>query len=332
MSKNKRGGGADQMYADYSGIYGSSFAKNPTIAQVTLMERMYMRILTELAVNRFKWINLPNSVDPRFMEMTLFYTALSVFYFDLRYDKFFALRGGGTNWNNMVDNPVGFSVVGSNFIGINLSATKDTEQGRKAIPIWANYMRIPDLDIVMTYARKFANLDRTIEINADNARRSKFIISSENQQLSMVNINNQIDQGDNGIRVKGNIGDLEFVKAVDMEIDPNSHEKLHILKVRLWNECMGLLGINNANQDKKERLVASEVSANDDQTDMMRFVSLNARKMAVKQINEYYGLNIDVVYHTDFEEKRQQLFEAALAVSVENATNNDSNVNEEENV
>ena len=66
---------------------------------------------------------------------------------------------------------------------------------------------------------------------------------------------------------------------------------------------MTLLGIESANQDKKERLVSSEVDANDDQTSMMRYVNLNERREAVKKINKHYKLNIEVEYFTDEERK-----------------------------
>ncbi len=306
MSRNKRANGVDEIYENH---LGRGFKNNTTDNRIALMERMYIRILTELASNRFKWKGLPKSVDVRFMELTLFKTGLSVFYFDKRYNKYFALRGGGTNWNNMLDNPVGFSVVGSNFVGMNISALKETENASKAIPIWSNYLRMPDLDIVYIYANKLAQLDRTIEINSLNARQTKVLVATENQKLSVTNFNRQVDEGQNAIFVKGALQDMSIIQALDLGIDPDSLEKLHILRKGLWNECMGLLGIDNGNQDKKERLVASEVEANDDQTSMMRYVNLNARRKAIEEINEYFNTNgysldeISVEYYTD--EERQ---------------------------
>lgn len=67
-----------------------------------------------------------------------------------------------------------------------------------------------------------------------------------------------------------------------------------IAKSKLWNECMGLLGINNANQDKKERLVAAEVGANDEQVEATRNIALNARQQACDRINDMFGLDISV--------------------------------------
>ena len=315
MSRNKRGSGADEFYSTH---FFGQFANNTVAQREALIENMYRRVLTELAINRFKWSGLPESVDVRFLEKTLFYRALSVFYFDKRYDKFFSLQGGGHNWVNMEDNPVGFSVIGNHFVGLNVSAIRDTENARKAIPIWANVLRIPDLDIVRVYANKLAKLDRTVEINSDNARNTKFIASTENQNLTMVNIDRQITEGQNGIKVNSPLADLEFIKVLDLEVDPKGIETMDIVASRTWNKCMTLLGIENANQDKTERLVSDEVNANADQTSMMRFVNLNERQRAAHRINEYYGLDIKVEYYTDEERK------ALMGTNIDRSDDNDN--------
>jgi len=64
---------------------------------------------------------------------------------------------------------------------------------------------------------------------------------------------------------------------------------------------MSLFGINNSNQDKKERLVADEVAANNDQVAVMRAINLNARQEACTKINRLFGTNIWVEYKTDGE-------------------------------
>lgn len=314
MGRNKKPNGASAIYSSH--LYGA-FNDNPAMARELVIERMYQRVLSELAINRFKWNGLPDSVNPRFLEKTLFYQALSVFFFDKRYDKFMALQGGGTNWLNYQQDPVGFSVIGAGssnaFISQNVSAVKDTENAGMAIPIWANALRVPDLDIVRIYAHRLAKLDRTVEINSDNARKSKFIASNENSRLSMVNINRGIDAGENGIQISTNMaGNLsDFVSVLDLEVDPKGIETMDIVGSRVWNKAMALLGIENANQDKTERLVSAEVDANADQTSMMRYVNLNERKRAAERINDYYGLDVSVEYYTD-EERRARMEDTSV--------------------
>jgi hypothetical protein len=265
---------------------------NPTNNAQMLTENMYRRNLTELACNRFEWQGLPESVNPRFLELVLFYNALSVFYKDKNTDKHFATRGSGLGGFNAFDDPTSFTVIGTNLQPITLSA-------KKCVPIYANYLRIPDLDIVTLYSQKLANIDRTKDIAIGNMRHPKIIKAAESTRLSWENINRQIDEGVQTIKVSQSLN-MDDIEVLDLSMPSGTLNDLRLERNQLWNECMGLLGINNANQDKKERLVAAEVGANDEQVDATRNIALNARQQACEQINDMWPeLNISV----DFKHK-----------------------------
>lgn len=306
MSKNKRGGGADDLYRNH--LFGTHFQDNPTNNRFALIQRMYIRLLTELAANRFKWTNMPDSVDVRFMELTLFYRALAVFYFDEDFDKYLVLEAGSSGYMDLMRNPNQFTTIGNDYISKTLGAyqphKKDEEDynaRRKAIPIWSNYVRVPDWDIIQIYSERLAEMDMTIENNAKNARVNLALITNENTKLSGVNIVREMQTGSNIIHINadGPMADMNFLQPLVLNTDLDGIEKLHIVRTRMWNECMGLMGINNANQDKKERVVSDEVSANDMQTAMMRQVNLNARKQAAGYINDVFNLGVDVEYYND---------------------------------
>jgi hypothetical protein len=303
MSRNKRGGGADDIYSRH--LNGGDYKFNPAVTREAMIENMYIRVLSELAMNRFKWTGLPESVNPRFLEMTLFDQALAVFFDDERYG-YLALKGSGQNYLNFQNDPTGFMVVGNNYYHPPMGA-------KDVVPIWANYMRMPDVDIVMIYANRLANFDRTLEINSQNARKTRVLAYPENLRLTAENINRQIDEGQPTIRVTGAMGDMEFMSVLDFGINPDTIEKLDIVRARQWNVCMGLLGIDFGNQDKKERLVSDEVNANNEQTDNMKFVNLNARRQACEQINEKFGLNVDVDYNTEIAEQADRIFNSMLS-------------------
>lgn len=299
------------------------FSVNPSGNRTLVLQRMYTRVLTELAMNRFKWHGMPDSVSIRFLEMQLFYRALAIFFHEENWNKFIVMAGSGTGNMNMVEDPTMFAVFGNQYPGRRLHAMRhaaEDEYGNKirddagdivmedaeCVPIWANYLRVPDLDIVTIYAQRLAELDMTIEINTKSARRTKIIAVDENQRLTARNINRAIDDGDTAIEIADGAQGL-MPTALDIGVHPDSIEKLSILRSRVWSECMTLLGINNANQDKKERLVASEVDANDEQVDATKAVALNARRMAVQQINDRYGLMLSVEYNTDIDKQLETM-------------------------
>lgn len=322
MSSTKRGSALD-FYLNsplYNGDAG--FAQTPDAQREQYIERMLQRNLSELAMNRFKWDNVPESVDIRFVEFNLLVNGVCVWYWDRGFNKLVAVQGASTGYMNYTQNPVAFTVIGP---GTQVMGGKETiaytpktlsayiPQVHKGSPdardkgfgMWPNYLRAPDIDIVMIYATRLATLDRTLEINTKNARRNKVVTANSNNQLSLSNISRQQDEGLQQIMVKENANLEEAISVLDLGILPDSYEKLAILRRGWWNECMGLLGIAGANQDKKERLVAAEVSANDNQTDSMRYVALQARRQALAHINEVFGLDIKVDFNTEVEAQAQ---------------------------
>lgn len=307
----------DHVAADFYGRMRPGYQRNsPAENDETILQGMYERILGELAMNRFKWTGFPPSVDLRFLEMQLHLNGLVVVFKDTGSkkragtDHIFALRGTPSGQRNMMDNPVAFTLSGpgmdQHFQGVQLGINK-------CVPIWPNFFRRTDWDIIATYSRKLAKIDRTIEINLDSARRTKVLVYDENTRLSAENINRMIDAGEPSVRVKYDLG--QMIQALDLGVDPKSIETLSVVRSRLWSEAMGLLGINNANQDKKERLVASEVEGNDDQVDNMRFVNLNARQFACEQMKRMFPEelgSVSVEYRSDALAREKEEREAML--------------------
>ena len=290
---------SDYMGSDLVDTYlRPGFKNNPTNNQQRLTERLYVRVLSEMCMNRFEWSGLPHSVDKRFLEKLLFSQSLAVFYWEDTCDKYFALRAASSGYWDMYDNPISFRVLGNTIINREVSNTE-------CVPIWGNYMRMPDVDIVLLYAKKLANIDRSIEINSDNMRQTKFIKVSENQRLTYENIARQMQEGTGIIKVGDGLN-LEQIEVLDMSIDAKFLPALISAKRTLWNECLTLLGVNNnAGEDKKERLVSDEVDANSDEVMVHRSSSLKARREAADKINRRFKmidgtpLNVTVDFVTD---------------------------------
>lgn len=265
------------------------YGNDPQMNDQTLTEHMYLQTLTELCINRFKWDGLPEEIDHRFIELTLHSQGLIIFFHDSDYDRYFGLRGTAHGQNNMYDNPTLFTAIGNSMIQKDLNA-------RECVPIWANSLRIPQRQAIVLYARKLAKIDRTIDITIENMRYTRLVTGNANQRLSLQNIMRQVDEGKPLVYTSANF-DPSSVQVFDLGVHPDTLPKLMDARNSLWNQAMGFLGINNANQDKRERLVASEVDANDEQVLAVRSTALNARQYAAEQINRMFpALNVTVSY------------------------------------
>ena len=269
---------------------GWGYNNDPQLNDQMFTEQMYLQTLTELCVNRFKWEGLPEEIDRRFIELTLHSQGLVLFFHEsTEYDRYFALKGMAHGQINMYDNPTLFTAIGNSMIQRDLNA-------RDCVPIWANSLRIPQRQAIVLYARKLAKIDRTIDITIENMRYSRLVTGNANQRQSLVNIMRQVDEGKPIVYVTPGF-DPSSVQVFDLGVHPDTLPKLMDARNSLWNQAMGFLGINNANQDKRERLVASEVQANDEQVLAVRETALNARQYACEQINRMFpDLNVSVSY------------------------------------
>lgn len=76
-------------------------------------------------------------------------------------------------------------------------------------------------------------------------------------------------------------------------------DKLALHKHEVWDEMLTFLGINNANTDKKERLITDEVNSNNELINYYLNCFYKPRKMACDELNAKYGLNINVTLNQD---------------------------------
>lgn len=251
----------------------------------------YYHMLTEMAVNRFRWVGLPDSVDERFLEMCLYRNACAVFFKPWFSDEFMATQVTPSGKWNVYDNPTKYTAWGNN--GFQYRMGMD-----KGVMIWANYSRVPWHNSIDMYARKLADIDRTIDVNLHAQKTPVVITCPEEKRLSMLNLYQQYDG--NEPLILGVEGMMEDSAISVLKTDaPYLIDKLLVDKVKIMNEVFTLLGVDNSNTEKRERMVAGEVSSNNGQIEMMRLSGLNARRQACAEINKRYGLDCSVVWNHD---------------------------------
>lgn len=246
----------------------------------------YIFRLSLLAKSIFKWNNLPNGIDEKWIEKFLYTEGKCMFYKDAT-KGFMVARCVGTNTVNEYDEPTKLRPHASNYI-----AEKDYNNNINAVLIRNNDDMIPTSWTIDLYAYKLAKIDRTIDVNIESMQMPIIIKCSEKQRLSLKQVIKQKQDNEPVIWADKSI-DLEDVEVLNLN-PPIVFDKLALQKQRVVNEVMTFLGINNANQDKRERLVASEVDANDEQIEQYAQVMLKARQEACKRINEIFDLNISV--------------------------------------
>lgn len=253
---------------------------------------IYLTRLTELAISMFDWKNLPDSVDPRFLELTLFTDGQAVFFQDEELG-FLALQCIINGQLNVYRIPIqrrAFAVNGyQRQLNINNS-----------VIIYNNLMHVNSEPDVRYFARRLWNLDRIIDVNVNAQKTPVVIQSTEEQRLTMLNLYKEYDGNVPVIMGDKNL-DINGMKALKTDA-PYVADRIYELKGQIWNEALTYLGISNINIQKKERLVTDEVTRSLGGTIASRHSRLEARRQACEQINEMFGLNIEVDYREDYRE------------------------------
>ena len=259
----------------------------------------YLYRLKEYAINCFEWVNLPDTVDARFIENELFDQGRINFFKD-RNLGYLCLPVNESGPINIYNEPTKKEIYASD-------GFRRTRNISNSVTIYNNFLRTPTFTTINLYAIRLAEVQRTIDINMLAQKTPVTIICPENERLAFKNIYKQVT-GNKPVIWGTSELNLDNYKVLDTK-SPYVIDKLTLYKHDLWNEAMTFLGVNNANQDKKERLVESEVGANDEQIEQARFNMLDARKLACKKINEMFGLDIDVKFRNDDVQKAYELNE-----------------------
>ena len=259
----------------------------------------YYNRLTELALSMFEWKNLPDTVDPRFLEMCLFGDGMAVFFED-EVLGYLCLQCTISGKLNVYRIPTKRRAYATNGYQKNLDE-------KNSVIIFNNYLHTNSMLDVEMFSKRLYNLDRAIDVNA-NAQKTPILIQcDESQRLTMKNLYKEYE---------GNAPFIFGTKALDttgLKVlntgAPYVADKLYQLKTQIWNEALTYLGISNINTQKKERMITDEVTRNQGGVVASRYSRLESRRQACKQINDMFGLDIWCDYREDFQMLQERVDE-----------------------
>ena len=259
----------------------------------------YYNRLTELAISMFEWKNLPETVDPRYLEMCLFSDGMCVFFND-EVLGFLALQVAIGGQLNVYRIPIERRAYASNGYQMNL-----TEEN--SVIIFNNYLHTNSMLDVEMFSKRLYNLDRAIDVNA-NAQKTPILIQcDESQRMTMKNLYKQYE-GNEPFIFGSKALDVNGLKVLQTGA-PYVADKLYELKVQYWNEALTYLGISNINTTKKERMITDEVTRNQGGVVASRYSRLESRRQACRQINDMFGLDIWCDYRDDFQDIQEVINE-----------------------
>ena len=206
--------------------------------------KQYYYRLVELAISMFEWKNLPQTVDPRFLELTLFSDGQAVFFYD-EVMGFLALQ-------NILNGPLDVYRVPITRRAYAVNGYQKQLDNTDSVIIFNNYLHTNSMLDVAMLSKRLYNIDRTIDININSQKTPILLLCDDNERLTLENIYMQYDGNKPVIKgVKGLNPNAFTVLKTDA---PFVSDKLFDIKAKIWNEALTYLGITNLSVNKKERL------------------------------------------------------------------------------
>lgn len=252
----------------------------------------YFNRLVELSVSMFEWQGLPETVDPRYLELHLFQNGSMVYFRDeVMGDLCLDCIANGQF--DVYGNPISRRAYSS------YNQYQKTLNESDSVIIWNNYLRQPSVLDVKMFAKRLYNLDRIIDVNANAQKTPVLVQGTEKQRTTLVNLYKEFDGNAPFIFGDKNL-DLNSLRAISTNA-PYVADKLYQLKTQIWNEALTYLGISNLNIQKKERMITDEVQRNQGGTIASRYSRLESRREAVVKINRMFGTDISVDYREDLQ-------------------------------
>lgn len=256
---------------------------------------LFFSRLAEIAVNRFKWDNLPEGdpgISPRYLELALFGNAKAVFFEDEAIGSPLALKCTVLSNFDVYGNPYAVQAFGYNGYTVEL----DRE---KCVVVYNNYLRSPSFPLVDLYAKQLTEIQRAIDTNTTMQKFPGLAITDEKQRLTIENLL---------LKWQTNVPIIIGTKAIDPNnfqyVDfkvPFVSDKLQVLKRQVWNEALTFLGVYNANTEKRERMVDSEITSNLGGVNASRLTGLVARQEACDECNRKFGWNMTVSFNEELD-------------------------------
>lgn len=243
-----------------------------------------------MALNRYKWENLPNGIESRYIEQMLYDNGECAL-FDHPDIGLTVLRSSSRENLNIYGEPTKLTVSGFN--------EHRTVMMDECVRILNNDLALPTLPNIVYYARRMAEIDDIIMQNLRQQRVPYLFATDEYNAFSMKTLYDRIYQGEAAIFIDKEMlkGEPENIVVIPT-VAPYLVDKLQIQKQEMERELLTFLGINNT-LEKKERLLVDETNSNNHFIKMASDLGYKARLKACEEMNQMFGLNVRVVETQD---------------------------------
>lgn len=261
--------------------------------------QLYMKLFS---IYRFK--ELPEIQDKDFLQETLFREGVMCCFIPKNSAGPILLNGSATGYN-MFYHPSQFIIANPVLGNYTLNIGVDCELLDLGHCAGDFYSFEP---LVVRYATLLASIDGSLNMTLMNSKVAQVFMSNSNATLkTMQKIYDDVSEGKPAVFIAKGLRD-------DIEMKPyfnnvkNTYIGTELLQDRqtIMNQFLTEIGINNANTQKRERLITAEADSNQGEVKAIVDEVLDRMNICFDKINAMFGTNMSVELNTKVVETMQE--------------------------
>lgn len=263
----------------------------------------YLERMKKIALSMFEWVNLPDTMNARYLEMCLYYKGQAALLYDEDYG-FINTQAADSGYINIYGLPTKINCFSYSYNKIRELYVPNTNlpAEEECILVMNNYQRVPTASTISLYAERLADAQRAADINIKSSKTPILLLTDKNQELTLRNLYAQYDGNSPVIYGDKNLLNEKPIDSINTQADFIAND-IRVYMREIWNDFLTFLGISNLSE-KRERLITSEADSNNELINMNMQSYLIPRKQACKEFNDKFGLTgtskaIDVKLRSD---------------------------------
>lgn len=263
----------------------------------------YLERMKKIALSMFEWVNLPDTMNARYLEMCLYYKGQAALLYDEDYG-FINTQAADSGYINIYGLPTKINCFSYSYNKMRELYVPNTNlpAEEECILVMNNYQRVPTASTISLYAERLADAQRAADINIKSSKTPILLLTDKNQELTLRNLYAQYDGNSPVIYGDKNLLNEKPIDSINTQADFIAND-IRVYMREIWNDFLTFLGISNLSE-KRERLITSEADSNNELINMNMQSYLIPRKQACKEFNDKFGLTgtskaIDVKLRSD---------------------------------
>lgn len=273
----------------------------------------YTRVYSQLAKQLFIWEGLPEGIPEDYLEDKLYKNGSLMFTEDANIG-FYLTPYARSGQLDMYERPTAYNVVSLSDMNGRVVKADD------AVIIKNNSEFTPTAMLIKK------NIDELVELNITKLSNMTWqripIIFQGNQKniQSLISIVEGTLEGSTAVSITDNALDMNQVEIKETKTQYLGAELRDEYRM-ITGELLTMLGINNLEISKKERLVSAEAEINKEEVSINLLAFLEPRLKAAEMINEKFGLNVSVSVNPLL--VKEEAFEYSMEGETEYENDND---------